>query len=252
MKKTIWKNPNNFNELEVNENCLIDNRTGEQFIKDENEIIQFIQKEEIDGSNKKSTDFYNSFAPFYEIGQKIWYSFFGGEKKARMDYLNYLDIKDNMTVLEVSIGTAANVKYLTKNADYYGIDISMGQLLQSVKNKNKYKLPITLCYANAESLPFKDNSFDVVYHIGGINLFNDKQKAIYEMVRVAKKDAKIMICDETEKVAQKYEKLPYFGKPFKNREKIVPPINLLPENVENIKPMELRKGTLYIITCNKK
>ena len=41
----------------------------------------------------------------------------------------------------------------------------MGQLLQSVKNKNKYKLPITLCYANAESLPFKDNSFDVVYHI---------------------------------------------------------------------------------------
>ena len=70
-KKTIWKNPNNFNELEVNENCLIDNRTGEQFIKDENEIIQFIQKEEIDGSNKKSTDFYNSFAPFYEIGQKI-------------------------------------------------------------------------------------------------------------------------------------------------------------------------------------
>ena len=117
----------------------------------------------------RSTDFYNSFAPFYEIGQKIWYSFFGGEKKARMDYLNYLDIKDNMTVLEVSIGTAANVKYLTKNADYYGIDISMGQLLQSVKNKNKYKLPITLCYANAESLPFKDNSFDVVYHIGGIN-----------------------------------------------------------------------------------
>ena len=39
MKKTIWKNPNNFNELEVNENCLIDNRTGEQFIKDENYSI---------------------------------------------------------------------------------------------------------------------------------------------------------------------------------------------------------------------
>lgn len=35
-------------------------------------------------------------------------------------------------------------------------------------------------------------------------------------------------------------------------EKIVPPIKLLPENVENIKSIEIRKGTLYIITCNKK
>ena len=60
MKKKIWKNPNNLNELEVDENCLIDNRTGERFVEDENGIIQFIQKEEIEGSNKKSTDFYLS------------------------------------------------------------------------------------------------------------------------------------------------------------------------------------------------
>ena len=48
MKKKIWKNPNNLNELEVDENCLIDNRTGERFVEDENGIIQFIQKEEIE------------------------------------------------------------------------------------------------------------------------------------------------------------------------------------------------------------
>ena len=41
MKKKIWKNPNNLNELEVDENCLIDNRTGERFVEDENGIIQF-------------------------------------------------------------------------------------------------------------------------------------------------------------------------------------------------------------------
>lgn len=39
MKKKIWKNPNNLNELEVDENCLIDNRTGERFVEDENEEL---------------------------------------------------------------------------------------------------------------------------------------------------------------------------------------------------------------------
>lgn len=39
--------------------------------------------------------------------------------------------------------------------------------------------------------------FDVVFHVGGINFFNDKQKAINEMLRVAKPSTKIMIADET-------------------------------------------------------
>ena len=53
-----------------------------------------------------------------------------------------------------------------------------------------------LFLGNAECLPFADESFDVVFHVGGINFFNDRAKAIREMIRVAKPGSKILIADE--------------------------------------------------------
>ena len=44
MKKKIWKNPNNLNELEVDENCLIDNRTGERLLKMKTELFNLFKK----------------------------------------------------------------------------------------------------------------------------------------------------------------------------------------------------------------
>ena len=54
-----------------------------------------------------------------------------------------------------------------------------------------------------EALPYKDNSFDSVFHVGGINFFNDKKAAIEEMIRVAKPNTKITIVDETSKWVKK-------------------------------------------------
>lgn len=255
LKTNIWQDPATGETLDYDKNSAnLVSKSGKSAYKvNKIGIAEFLKESDISGSNEKSTQFYNSFSPFYELGQKCYYAFFGGEKKARNDYLQFLDIKAGDTVLEVSVGTAANIKYLPKDACYYGLDISKGQLAQSVRNRDKFQLPLTLCWGNAECLPFRDNRFDVVYHIGGINLFNDKKKAIAEMVRVAKPGTHIMISDETEKVAKKYEKLPYFGKPFKNRkEAIISPVGLLPDNIENVKSQEIRNGTLYVLTFDKK
>lgn len=247
----ILCNPYTHNKLQrvVNdkEEFLIDIENGQKFLIQDN-IPAFINSSDINGTNKDSTKFYNSFAPFYELGQKVYYSFFGGEEKARNDYLKYLDIKEGDKVLEVSVGTGANIKFLPRKAQYFGLDISLGQLNQCQKNKNKYELDIELYWGNAEHLPFKDETFDVVYHIGGINFFNNKKQAIEEMIRVAKKGTKLLISDETEKVARFYEKIPYFRGPFKNRtEPITVPVNLLPKNVDNVNVTEIRNGTLYIL-----
>ena len=52
-------------------------------------------------------------------------------------------------------------------------------------HRHAEKCPKSLCqedqswklfHACAEDLPFADNSFDIVYHIGGINFFSDKAK----------------------------------------------------------------------------
>ncbi|MGC3979367.1 MAG: methyltransferase domain-containing protein [Paludibacteraceae bacterium] len=67
----------------------------------------------------------------------------------------------------------------------------------------------TLVHCEAESLPFEDASFDVVFHCGELNYYNDKQKAITEMIRVTKPGTKILIVDETDKlVKENYQKNP--------------------------------------------
>jgi ubiquinone/menaquinone biosynthesis C-methylase UbiE len=40
--------------------------------------------------------------------------------------------------------------------------------------------------SNAERLPFADRTFDVVFHVGGINFFDQPAVAVREMVRVAR------------------------------------------------------------------
>lgn len=253
MDNSIFINPKTHEKLHLSKDGLLflNDQNKAEFQSDSEGMFEFLSDAEINGSNERSTAFYNSFSPFYELGQKMYYSFFGGEEKARSDYLKFLDIKDGDRVLEVSVGTGANIKFLPKSATYYGLDISKGQLRMALKNKKKFNLPLSLVFGNAEELPFEDNSFDCVYHIGGINLFNNKKKAIDEMIRVAKSGTRLMISDETEAVARKYEKLPYFGKPFKNRQEIKAPIDLLPDCVSDVKCEEIRKGTLFVLTFIK-
>jgi len=46
-----------------------------------------------------------------------------------------------------------------------------------------------------------------VFHVGGINFFSDKARAIREMLRVAKPGSKIIIADETSDfIDQQYKK----------------------------------------------
>lgn len=47
----------------------------------------------------------------------------------------------------------------------------------------------------------------MVFHIGGINFFNDKGKAVVEMIRVAKPGAKIYVGDEKKKLIEEQPSL---------------------------------------------
>lgn len=101
-------------------------------------------------------------------------------------------------MLETSIGAGANIPALRCDTVYYGVDISMWMLKACQKYHLVKPYDLTLIHANAEALPFKDETFDVIFHFGGINFFNDPAQAIREMIRVAKPGAFLMIGDETE------------------------------------------------------
>ena len=81
-----------------------------------------------------------------------------------------------------------------------------------------------------------------------------KKKAIEEMIRVAKPGAKIVIGDETERGAHGYELfLPGFIQSFKGkREPVTPPVDLIPEEMEEIKlDTNVWRGWFYCIEFKK-
>ncbi|KKK91698.1 hypothetical protein LCGC14_2710340, partial [marine sediment metagenome] len=72
----------------------------------------------------------------------------------------------------------------------------------------------------------EEDVFDVVFHMGGINFFNDKAQAIREMVRVAKAGTKLVIVDENEM----YTRRRYYKTPL-----IMAPVSLLPSGMEDVR-----------------
>jgi len=216
-----------------------------------NGILTFIDQSDLEGDNLKFSKLYNKISPFYYICQKIFYGIkFGGEFKFRNDFLRYIKVNDNDVVLETSVGTADNFYYMNKNAKYYGADISMGMLKMALKHTKKWKINAELNCCEAENLPYEDNVFDVVYSCGGFNFYNDKQKAINEMIRVSKPGKKIFIIDETEKtVKEVYKNVP--GKELYDKEKAHVPMEFIPKGMGEVDWKIVCKGYMYILSFNK-
>ena len=118
-------------------------------------------------------------------------------------------------------------------------------LIHSLKNLKKWKIQANLYRSDAHFLPFEDDSFDVVFHLGSINLFPDKKKAIEEMIRVAKPGTKIVIADES----QKAEKLISI---FTGADTdATPPIDLIPKEMIQTSFKTIWRGYGYLIEFRK-
>jgi ubiquinone/menaquinone biosynthesis C-methylase UbiE len=120
-------------------------------------------------------------------------------------------------------------------------------MLKRCQQKMKrLKREITLLQAEAEFLPIKDGSFDVVFSAGGFNFFNDPGKAVIEMLRIAKKGARLLIYDETENFRLKHNKNAFYLDI-----KIKNPVEYLPDSCGNIEYKEICNGDLYVLAFQK-
>ncbi|MBP2623712.1 class I SAM-dependent methyltransferase [Streptococcus oricebi] len=173
-------------------------------IKEEKKgILSYMNPAYLAGDNQKYMTMYNKLAPWYDFGEKwIGRIKYGRSIEEMRAYLmSQLEWKDQVSVLYVSIGTGADLHFLPQTVDIasldlVGLDISLGMLEKCHKTWAK-KTNLTLVHACAEDLPFADNTFDIVLHVGGINFFSDRQKALEEMIRVAKPGTKLLVADET-------------------------------------------------------
>ncbi len=221
-----------------------------------NGIGHFIKPEDLSGFNKNFAGLYDWLSWVYRAFSKVAFAYIGmTEEEGRREVTDRLEPKGGR-VLEVSVGPGVNLPYLVDRSDVgelYGLDISLGQLSRCRAYVAQRGWNVQLDLGNAEQLPYQDNTFGGVFHVGGINFFNDKRKAIEEMIRVARPGARILIADESEKGAQGYERfVPGFKSSFgAKRDVIRPPIDLVPAEMLEARVFDIWKGWLYCIEFRK-
>lgn len=214
----------------------------------------FLKPQDLTGSNQKYNRLYETIGGFYDDTQRVACALQGIDRHDHvMNYLRFLEVQPGDRVLETSVGTGRNFPYLPRGVKLFGLDLSAEMLANCQANLRRWEMDADLFCGNAESLPFADNSFDVVFHVGGINFFNDRAKAIREMIRVAKPGSRILIADETEKhVKSAYERFPITGRYFKNRkEAVTAPVDLVPAEMQEIHLETLWEGRFYALTFRK-
>lgn len=231
---------------------LVNTKNGQRFLVRKG-IPVFLRDGEVTGMNRHYQANYDRFARFYDLSTWLYSCWKGTSTPARLrEYLDKLEIQAGDRVLEVSVGTGRNLRHLPREAQYFGLDISWGMLQQCRRNAARWQRDVGLCMGMAERLPFKDAVFDVVFHFGGINFFNDKAAAIREMIRVARPGSKFLIGDENESLARRYEKLPVTDKFYGHRQQAISaPVDLLPGTMQELEVADIAGGDMYCLTFRK-
>mgnify|MGYP001583680954 CR=1 FL=1 len=238
--------------LQYEQEALVNPISGKSF-RIRAGIPIFLDEADATGHNHRYQRLYDRIAPLYDLSMKAYARIkSGGLEKRRMEYLREMEVAPGDNVLEVSVGTGANLQFLPRTAHYIGLDISWGMLKQCQRQVKRWGLSTDLCQGAAEHLPFRDATFNAVLHMGGINFFNDIPQALHEMIRVAKPGTKFVIVDETEDVARRYEKTAIAGTFYGNRPRVIAaPIALVPKEMQEIGAREISGGELYCLTFRK-
>jgi len=109
------------------------------------------------------------------------------------EILKFLAKIKGKTILDAGCGKGRFSKILAnKGGVVTGVDLS-NELLKVAKNKIKNA---NFIIGNILDLEFLDNSFDYIICVEALEHVPDTDKAIKEMVRVLKKDGKIIIIDK--------------------------------------------------------
>ena len=207
----------------------------------------FVEPQQITGINNRFRGIYDRWAPYYDLLSRVGLYILGiSEIELRKAFIASLEIRSGDRVLSTSVGTGSDLPFLPRDCDFYGLDLSPEMLAVCERKMRRLGAAAELFLGLAEHLPFRDGMFDVVYQMGGINFFSDQARAIREMVRVAKRGSKIVIMDETEKVARLLERIPGISAWFRHQQRpIVPPTALIPAGMEQVEYRELYEGKAW-------
>ena len=249
---SILCNPFTGELLSIEGNELVSAGSGQRFPL-HNGIPSFIDSTQHPRRNRFYRWFYDRAAFAYDftlsLGPKLGY---GTEQIIRREEIARLPINSRDKVLETAIGTALNAPHLPADAEYYGVDISLIMLLRAQRNLAKWNRTTNLYHADAQFLPFHDNTFEHVFQQGGLQFVHDPFRAIREMTRVAKQNAVITIIDEASSLQRTFNRLPAHSPHVKDLTSAVESLpRFVPHGMQLITAQILPLGEFYKLEFRK-
>lgn len=157
----------------------------------------------VDEKEKEKKEYAKSLfrekAKLYDKYQHLSFeTFYKSEDEVRNSLIDKLELRKDSKVLEVNAGTGRDSLLISRRLSKEGLlhvqDISR-EMLEVCKGKlSDTDVPHEIHQGDATKLPYADNTFDAVYSFGGVgmNTYSNNKDAIAELVRVTKKDGKIV------------------------------------------------------------
>jgi ubiquinone/menaquinone biosynthesis C-methylase UbiE len=138
---------------------------------------------------RRIADIYNRTARWYDLLMRPLEFFLLRRKRRKL--VNSICGK----VLEIGIGTGANLAYYNRDVILTGIDASTEMLALAKRKAKKRGLTAEFIEMNAEKLHFADGSFDAVVSTLVLCTVSDPVKTVQEMMRVCKKGGRLLFLE---------------------------------------------------------
>jgi len=133
---------------------------------------------------------YKIWAPVYDL---LFDRFLFGTGRKRMFEL--LQLRGDERVLLVGVGTGADLPYIPPEITALGVDLSP-EMLSKAKQKLPKARTIFLVWADAQNLPLKDASYDVVILSLILSVVPDGQACWRETLRLLRPGGRVVIFDK--------------------------------------------------------
>jgi ubiquinone/menaquinone biosynthesis C-methylase UbiE len=98
-------------------------------------------------------------------------------------------------VLEVAVGTGKNLSYYPGDYRIIALDLSSQMLKVARDRAAKLSMPVSFLVADAEALPFRDNTFDTVVSTLSTCTFPNPVTALQETGRVCGATGKVLLLE---------------------------------------------------------
>ncbi len=138
-------------------------------------------------------EMYDSIAEQYDFYASLWKNTMGKGVWNYFEELLQKNIKDGATILDAGTGTGETIKAILKNSNpsrVVGIDISKG-MLKIAREKIKDKR-VRFEVQDISTLPYPDNSFDVVTCTWALETLKEPKKTVAEFLRVINEDGYVI------------------------------------------------------------